>query len=138
MDAKTLEQDLTEAILDGWDITPTGSGFLLTTTWQWPNHTPIEIYVRSVGERQDLYVVSDGGELFNCFYLEGTDLTADSHTQRTVQAMAKARGCEFIEYQLAKGANDSNLGMSIRDILETAKEISFYLWHKLDTGSSRH
>ena len=65
MDEKTLEQNLAETLVEGWDISSTGNGFLVASDWRWPNNERIEIYVRNVGEREDLFLVTDGGELFN-------------------------------------------------------------------------
>jgi len=63
MNEKILEQNLSEAFIRDWEIIPTGSGFLVVSDWLWPNHERIEIHARTVGEREDLFVVADGGEL---------------------------------------------------------------------------
>ncbi len=138
MDSQALLNDLTEALISGWAVTPTGTGFLITTDWTWPNGHAIEIYVRNVSEGDSLFLVTDGGELFNNFFLEGLDFTSETATIHTVKQMAQSHGTELVEYQIAKGANDSNLGLSIREMLEAVKEISFYLWQRMGENTLKH
>ena len=77
MEEKTLEQSLSEVLLQGWEISGTGTGFLIVTDWQFPDKERIEVYARRVGERDDLYVVGDGGEIFNTLFSHGIDLSKD-------------------------------------------------------------
>lgn len=141
MDEKTLEQNLAEELIRGWSINTTGTGFLIITDWQWPNHDPIEIYVRSVGEREDLYLVSDGGEIFNFLFVHGIDLTRDEQGRRVFAGTAQHYGAKIVDYQISKGANNGDLHQAVRSILEVVKDVSFLLWHKLgqvSDGESTH
>ncbi len=136
MDAQNLEKELAGVFTEGWTVTATGTGFLVATDWLWPNGNAIEIYARHVGESETLFLVTDGGELFNCLFLEGLDFTQDAPTLRVVEQMAQNHGTKLVEYQLAKGAGEATLARSIREMLETVKEISFYLWHRVGEGAS--
>lgn len=131
MDEQTLTRNLAEELINGWDITPTGSGFLIVTDWHWPNHERIEVYVRTVGEREDLYLVSDGGEVFNFLFAQGIDLTKDPNGTKIFDGVAQSYGAKVVDYQMAKGASDSDLHQAIRMIVEAIKDVSFLLWHKL-------
>jgi hypothetical protein len=131
VDENVLEEKLAEELLEGWQVIPTGSGFLVTTAWRWPSGEMIEIYVRRVGERDDLYVVTDGGELFNFLFARGIDLRQNERHLEMLQTVAASSGAKMIDYQIVKGANDENLPRSIRLLLETLKEGSFLFWHLL-------
>ncbi len=138
MDESILRQALAETFIEGWEVTPTGSGFLVISDWRWPNRERIEIFVRTVGERDDLYTVTDGGDLFNFLFAQGIDLTQDEPSLRTIQGTAKNYGAEFIDYQLLKGANDEDLAQAIRELLEAIKDASLLLWYKLESHHSVH
>jgi hypothetical protein len=135
MDEKSLVENLAEELIKGWDITPTGSGFLISTDWRWPNHERIEVYVRTVGEREDLYLVSDGGEVFNFLFAQGIDLAKDSQGMKIFSGVAQNYGAKIVDYQMAKGASDADLPQAVRAILEAIKDVSFLLWHKLGHDS---
>lgn len=138
MDSQTLLKDLAEAFVNQWSVTPTGTGFLVTTDWTWPNGNAIEISVRTVDERESLFLVTDGGELLNNLFLEGFDFTRDTPTLNTVKQMAEKHGTELVEYQIAKGANESSLASGVRHVLETVKEVSFYLWKRMGENVLKH
>jgi len=136
MDEKTLEQGLTEALIRDWDITSTGTGFLVESDWLWPNHERIEIHVRTVGEREDLFVVTDGGELFNFLFSQGIDLTRDEKGQKAVKNVLSHYGVELVDFQIVRGASEGDLAQAIRLLVEAVKDASFVLWHRLEAGSS--
>jgi hypothetical protein len=129
VDENVLEEKLAEELLEGWQVVPTGSGFLVTTAWRWPTGEMIEIYVRNVAEREDLYVVTDGGELFNFLFARGIDLRQDDRNMKLLQSIAASSGAGMIDYQIVKGANNDDLPRSIRLLVEAVKEGAFLLWH---------
>ena len=131
VDENVLEEKLAEELLEGWQVVPTGSGFLVTTAWRWPTGEMIEIYVRKVAERDDLYLVTDGGELFNFLFARGIDLRQDDRNMKLLQSIAAGSGAKMIDYQIVKGANDDELPRSIRLIVEAVKEGALLLWHLL-------
>ena len=59
MDENQILDALAEDFFHGWDVAPTGGGFLITTDWALPNNERIEIHVRRVGDREDLFIVTD-------------------------------------------------------------------------------
>jgi len=136
MDVGAIEKALAEEMVLGWDIVPTGGGILITTNWRMPNKERIEIHVRSVGEREDLYLVTDGGELFNMMFLHGWKLSEDKEGADLVAGVAESHGAKVVDGQIVKGANDGNLGQAVRLILEAVKEASFLLWGKKAQGPS--
>ena len=138
MDAKTLEKELSEELIEHWDITPTGNGYLIATDWQWPSHERIEIFVRTVGGRDDLFLVTDGGELFNFLFAQGIDLTRDEHGLKVIEGVADHYGMKLNDWQLTKGSNPEALARSIREVLEAVKDASLLLWYKLDQRGSLH
>jgi hypothetical protein len=138
MDEKKLELSLAEELIKYWDIDPTGTGFMITTDWQWPNRERIEIYVRSVGEREDLYLVTDGGELYNFLFSHGIDLSKDTRAMKVLDGVFDNYGVRFVDYQIAKGANDEDLHQVIRVVLEAIKDSSFILRHKLEQTGDLH
>ncbi len=138
MDEKTLAEGLLEEMVNGWEVIPTGGGYMIRTDWQLPNRDRIEIYIRMVGDREDLFLVTDGGELFNLLYSQGIDLTKDEHGMRVFQGVADNYGAQVVEYQLAKGANEGDLHHAIRLVLEAVKDAAYLLWHKLEPGVSIH
>ena len=134
MNETTLEQNLTEALIREWEIIPTGSGFLVVSDWLWPNHERIEIHVRTVGEREDLFVVTEGGELFNFLFSQGIDLTRDEKGQKAVRNVLSHYGAELVDFQIVKGAGEGDLAQAIRLLVEAVKDASFVLWHRLEAG----
>ena len=138
MDEKVLELKLAEELISGWDIIPTGNGYLVATDWKWPNNERIEIHVRTVGEREDLYLVTDGGELFNLLFAEQVDLTKDENGSKLLDTVAEEYGAKVVDFQVARGANEQTLPQAIRMILEALKAASFLLWHKVGHKGSVH
>lgn len=131
MDENEILEALAEDFFQGWDVAPTGGGFLITTDWVLPNNERIEIHVRRVGEREDLFIVTDGGELINYLFSQGVDLTRDRESQRIVAGIAENRSIKISEHQLVKGANEQEIAGAVRVVLEAVKEVSFSLWHKI-------
>ena len=131
MDETVLEERLAEELLAGWEVIPTGSGFLVTTAWRWPNDEIIEIYVRRVAERDDLFLVTDGGQLFNFLFAGGVDVRQDDRNMELLHKIAARSESGISDYQLVKGANNEDLPRSIRLVLEAVKEGAFTFWHKL-------
>ena len=131
MDENEILEALTEDFFQGWDVTPTGGGFLITTDWVLPNNERIEIHVRRVGDREDLFIVTDGGELINYLFSQGVDITRDRDSKRTLNGIAENRSIKVTEHQLVKGANEEEIAGAVRVLLEAIKEASFSLWHKI-------
>lgn len=131
MDETVLEGKLAEELLDGWEVIPTGSGFLVTTAWRWPNDEMIEIHVRRVAERDDLYLVTDGGALFNFLFAGGIDLRQNDREMEMLHQIVARSDAGIIDYQIVKGANNEELPQSIRLVVEAVKEGAFIFWHKL-------
>ena len=131
MDENEILEALTEDFFQGWDVTPTGGGFLITTDWVLPNNERIEIHVRRVGDREDLFIVTDGGELINYLFSQGVDITRDRDSKRTLNGIAENRSIKVTEHQLVKGANEEELAGAVRVVLEAVKEASFSLWRKI-------
>ena len=130
MDREELRENLAVEMVRDWEIVPTGNGFMVSTDWVLPNNERIDLYVRTVGDRDDLYVVTDGGELFNHMFADGYDLTADDHGRKVMDFIAENYGAEFAEYQLVKGANNDDLAKAVRMLLEAVKEASIVLWRR--------
>jgi hypothetical protein len=133
VDENVLEEKLAEELIAGWEVVPTGSGFLVTTAWRWPNDEMIEIFVRRVAERDDLYLVTDGGELFNFLFARGMDLTEDARSMELLDSIAESAGARMIDYQIVKGANNEDLPRSIRLVAEAVKEGAFLFWYLLSS-----
>ena len=131
MDENEILEALTEDFFQGWDVTPTGGGFLITTDWVLPNNERIEIHVRRVGDREDLFIVTDGGDLINYLFSQGVDITRDRDSKRTLDGIAENRSIKVTEHQLVKGANEEEIAGAVRVLLEAIKEASFSLWHKI-------
>ncbi|HYA40999.1 MAG TPA: hypothetical protein VEF34_06830 [Syntrophobacteraceae bacterium] len=131
MDEDEILEALAEDFFQGWDVSPTGGGFLITTDWVLPNNERIEIHIRRVGDRDDLFIVTDGGELTNYLFSQGVDLTRDPDSRRILGGVAQNRSVEISEHQLVKGANEEEIAGAVRVLLEAVKEASFALWHKL-------
>jgi hypothetical protein len=140
MDENEILEALAEDFFQGWDVTPTGGGFLVATDWVLPNNERIEIHVRRVGEREDLFIVTDGGELINYLFAEGVDLTRDRDNRRILDRIAANRSVNVTDHQLVKGAKEEELAWAVRILLETVKEASFSLWRKIESkpGSPVH
>ncbi len=128
MDEKELLDQFTESFYQGWDVLATGGGFLVTTDWMLPTGERIEIHIRRVGEREDLFLVSDGGELVNFLFSQGVDLSKDAKSQRLLDGVTERHGLKITEYQLVKGAGELELGPAVKAMLEAVKEASFLLW----------
>ena len=128
MDEKKLWQDLSEEMVRAWEILPTGSGFVIASDWSWPNNDRIEVVVRSVGEREDLFLVSDGGELFNFFFAQGMDISGNEELMRRLEEVATRHGAKLVDFQMAKGANENELPRAIRSMVEAIKEGAFLFW----------
>ncbi len=131
MDETTLRQNIGKELIDGWNITATGNGFLVATDWHWPNQDRIEIFVRAVGEREDLFVVTDGGDLFNFLFSHGIDLARDGQAMKIFNSISRSNGAEFVDYQIIRGANPADLARAVRLVLEAIKDIAHLLWYKL-------
>jgi hypothetical protein len=138
MDEKTIAENLAEEMVRGWTVTPTGNGFVVETNWQWPSRERIEIYVRPVGEREDLFIVSDGGELFNYLFSQGIDLSKDEPGMKVLHKMAENYESKFVDFQLVKGANEEEIPRAVRMILEAVKDASLILWHKVKKVGPLH
>jgi hypothetical protein len=132
VDETVLEERLAEELLAGWEVIPTGNGFLVTTAWRWPSDEMIEIYVRRVAERDDLYLVTDGGALFNFLFARGVDLRREDRDMEMLYKIAARSDSGISDYQIVKGANNDDLPQSIRLVLEAVKEGAFIFWQKLD------
>lgn len=138
MNERDLERDLAEELIRDWEITATGGGYLVATSWHYPNGNRIEIYVRTVGDREDLYLVSDGGEVFSFLFSEGVDLANDKRAMKVLERLAADYGFKIVDYQLARGANDEELPQAIRVMVEAVKDAAFVFWHKLKTAKNLH
>ena len=136
------ESDLMERMavesIRGWNVISTGAGYLVETDWQWPNRERIEIFIGAVGERKDLFIVSDGGEIFNFFFSYGMDLSKNRSGMRAVEEIVTHYGAHVAEYRIVKGAGPDDLSAAIRAILEALKEISFSLFHLVQSSDSPH
>jgi hypothetical protein len=128
MDENILAQGMAEEMIRGWDVIATGSGFLIFTDWRWPNNERIEIHVRRVAERDDLYVVTDGGELCSYLYSKGIDLEKNIKAFERIQSVVESSGAKVAEFQLVRGATDGDLAMAVRRLLEVIKESGFLSW----------
>jgi hypothetical protein len=135
VDENVLEEKLVEELIAGWEIVPTGSGFLVTTAWRWPNDEMIEIFVRRVAERDDLYLVTDGGELFNFLFAKGLDLSQDARCMELLDSLAESAGARIVDYQIVRGTDNEDLPRSIRLVLEAVKEGAFLFWYLLSSKS---
>ena len=135
MDENEILEALAESFFQGWQVAPTGGGFLITTDWILPSNEFIEIHVRRVGEREDLFIVTDGGELINYFFSEGIDLTKDPEGRRILDEIADSKSIKIADHQLVKGANEEEIAGAVRVLLEAVKEASFSLRHKIKLKS---
>lgn len=133
------ENDILEALAGdffrNWTVAPTGGGYLITTDWSLPSDELIEIHIRRVGERDDLFIVTDGGELTSYLCSEGVDLTKDRDGRRMLDEIAERRSAKMVDHQLVKGANEEEIAGAVRVVLEAVKEASFSLWHKIRSGT---
>jgi hypothetical protein len=131
MDENEILEALAEDFFQGWDVAPTGGGFLITTDWVFPNNERIEIHVRRVGDREDLFIVTDGGELVNFLFAEGVDVMRDSECGSILEGIVQNRSLKIAEHQIVKGANEEEIAGAVRVVLEAVKEASFSLWHRI-------
>lgn len=134
MDETVLEERLAEALIAEWEVLPTGNGFLVSTDWRWPGDEKIEIHIRRVAEREDLYLVTDGGELCNFLFAKGIDLRQDHRSMQVLQRIAAGTGAGIMDYQIVRGANGEDLAQSVRQVLEAIKEGAFVFYWQLDRG----
>jgi hypothetical protein len=130
LDEKEILDGLVENFFQEWDVMATGGGFLVITDWRFPNRERIEIHLRKVGDREDLFLVTDGGELTNLLFSHEIDLSNDKSGARILAGIAEHYSIKITDYQLVRGANEEELPAAVRDMLEAIKEASFLLWHK--------
>ncbi len=139
MDEKDLWEDLAEEMLRSWELIAMGNGFTILTDWHWPDGNRIEIYVRAVGDRDDLYVVTDGGELFNFLFSQGVDLSRDERAMRFLERTVEDQGGKIVDYQIARGCGKGDCAGAVRSILEIIKDGAFMMWHKFqEAGAVPH
>ncbi len=140
MDEREILDQLVESLYEGWDVIPTGGGFLVATDWRMPDDERIEIHIRRVGDREDLFLVTDGGELVNFLFAHGVDLSRDQESRRRLEGTAEKHSIKIADQQLVKGAAENEIASAVRSMLEAVKEASFLLWHKIrvQTGDSVH
>ncbi len=138
MDEKKLWQGLLDEMVKGWEILPTGSGFVVASDWVWPTADRIEVVVRNVGEREDLFLVSDGGELFNFFFAQGLDISGNEELMRRLEEVASRHGAKLVDFHMAKGASEDELPRAIRSMVEAVKEGAFLFWLRRDLAGSLH
>jgi hypothetical protein len=100
----------------------------VASDWTWPTGDRIEVTVRQVGEREDLFLVSDGGELFSFFYAQGLDIAGNSELMRRLEEMVARHGAQLVDFQLARGAGESDLPGAVRSMVEAIKEGAFLFW----------
>lgn len=131
MDEIVLEERLAEELIGGWEILPTGNGWLVKTDWRWPGDDKIEVHVRRVADRDDLYLVTDGGELYNFLFAQGLDLRRDQRSAETLHQLAAGCGSGIMDFQIVRGAAREELAQSIRQVLEAIKEGAFVFWWQL-------
>ena len=131
MDENEILEALAEDFFQGWDVATVGGGFLITTDWVLPNNERIEIHVRRVSDREDLFIVTDGGELINYLFSEGVDILHDRDSRLILDGIAENRAVKITEHQLVKGAKEEEIAAAVRVVLEAVKEASFSLWHKI-------
>ena len=131
MDEIVLKERLAEVLIAPWEMVPTGHGFLVVTDWRWPGEEKIEVYVRKVAERDDLYLVTDGGELCSFLFAKGMDLRQDHRSMELLQRLAADSGAGIIDYQIVRGTGDEDLAHSIRRVLEAIKEGAFVFRRQL-------
>ena len=134
MDETVLGERLAEELIAPWEVVPTGNGFLVVTDWRWPNEERIEVHVRRVAQRDDLYLVTDGGELCNFLFAKGMDLRQDPRSMELLEQLAAESGAGMIDYQIVRGAGDEDLSHCIRRVLEAIKEGAFVFWRELSDG----
>ncbi len=106
MDENEILEALAGDFFQSWRVAPTGGGFLITTDWVLPDNELIEIHIRRVGEREDLFIVTDGGELINYLFSEGVDLTRDRDGRRILDEIAENKSVKIVDHQMVKGANE--------------------------------
>jgi hypothetical protein len=140
LDEKDIFDGLVEDFYQGWDVMPTGGGFLITTDWRFPNDDKIEIHVRKVGDREDLFLVTDGGELTNLLFSREVDLSKDKSSLRILTGITVHHSIKIADFQLIRGANEDELPRAIRAMLEAVKEASYIFWHKVkaEPGGAMH
>jgi hypothetical protein len=138
MDEKKLWQGLLEEMVRGWEILPTGSGCVVVSGWIWPTGDRIEVTVRNVGERDDLFLVSDGGELFSFFYAQGLDIAGNGELMHRLEEMVGRHGARLVDLHLARGAGESDLAEAVLSMVEAIKEGAFLFWMCREGAEPRH
>lgn len=133
MDESVLAEKMVEELIADWQVIPTGSGFLVNTAWRWPDRETIEVHVRRVAERDDLFVVTDGGQLFSFLFARGLDLRQDERSMAILDGIAADAGAKLIDFQIVRGADDEDLAHGIRLVLEAVKEGAFVFWYRLSS-----
>jgi hypothetical protein len=131
MEESDILDSLVEEFFAQWQVTPSGGGFLITTDWILPNNERIEIHVRRVGDREDLFLVTDGGELVNFLFAQGIDLSKDDEGMKILAGVAETHGAKMTEFQMVKGAGPAAVAGAVRVLLEAVKEASFLLWTRI-------
>jgi hypothetical protein len=131
MEEQEILDGLVEEFFAGWEVIPTGGGFLITTDWVLPNKEQIEIHVRRVGDREDLFLVTDGGEIVSYLFSEGIDIAKEESGMKLLTAVAENHGASISELQMVKGATGVQVTGAVRALLEAVKEASFLLWREL-------
>ena len=113
MDEIALEEQLAEGLIGGWEILSTGNGFLVITDWRWPGDEKIEVHARRVADRDDLYLVTDGGELQ--LPLCQRYLARTSGAWRCCSKPPPGARAGIVDYQIVKGpAGKTSRGVSGR------------------------
>lgn len=140
MEQSEILEQLAESFYQGWDVMSTGGGFLIVTDWTLPTGERIEIHIRRVGEREDLFLITDGGELINFLFSQEIDISKDQESRRRLEETTERHSIKISEFQLVKGAGESEIASAVRSMLEAVKEASFLLWHKIRSkpGDSVH
>ncbi|MFZ2447250.1 MAG: hypothetical protein WAW37_12905 [Syntrophobacteraceae bacterium] len=131
MDDSEILDELVENFYRGWEVRPTGGGFLIVTDWRLPGDERIEIHLRRVGDREDLFLVTDGGELINFLFSHGVDIDKDRESRRLLDGIAEKHAIKVADFQFVKGAGETEVAEAVRAMLEAVKEASFLLWHKI-------
>lgn len=140
MDEQDVMDQLAASFYQGWEVVSTGGGFLVITDWTLPAGERIEIHVRRVGEREDLFLVTDGGEIINFLFSQGVDISRDKESRDLLDGIAEKYGVQVAAYQMAKSAGETEVAGVVRTMLEAIKEASFMLCRKIATkhGDSVH
>lgn len=132
VEEQALERGIAEEMVKGWSVIGTGGGFIIQTDWRWPHGERIEITVRRVSERDDLYLVTDGGELCASLFAQGVRLQEDETASRLLKELLDGSGAVLADFQVVRGATAGQLPGVIRNLLEAVKEAAFRAWQAFD------